>query len=271
MADPDDPVRPTANDVFNFKKIAAVFRAVVSNEHAASAWGREIDPGILSMATTLAAPCVVSPEMYMARHTWGVSMDRLLLCFVPGYRQHQWWWGDTDDTDALVDMVALDFGPRIFAGGLANGDHDVAGNHQCSKVFKNDEHGVPTWYVFVVELRGGHDDVYLDLMVHADTTMMEIMLFACKLFGMPLIPSTVLFLWGLDEEGEVDVDDPSASLDLCSDSTSAIMDMRFAEVFAIMEQVAERMQENLLEEETEDFEHHHEWANIINLQATLWD
>ena len=138
-------------------------------------------------------------------------------------------------------------------------------------MFKYDEHGVPTWYVFVVELRGSHEVVYLDLMVHADTTMMEILLFACNLFAMPLIPSTVLFLWGLDEEGEVDVDDPTTSLDLSSDSTSAIMHWRFAEVFALMQQVAERMQENLQEEETEDFEHHHEWANILYLQGTLWD
>ena len=121
-----------------------------------------------------------------------------------------------------------------------------------------------------MELRGGHDNVYLDLMVHADSTMMDILLFVCKLFGMPLIPATILFLWGLNEKSEVDVEDPNASLDLTSDSTSAITHMRFADVFALMQQVAERMQENLQQKETVDFEHHYAWANIIELQLTLW-
>jgi len=74
----------------------------------------------------------------------------------------------------------------------------------------------------------------------------------------------------LNEKSEVDVGDPNASLDLTSDSTSAITHMRFADVFALMQQVAERMQENLQQEETVDFKHHYAWANIIELQLTLW-
>jgi hypothetical protein len=265
-----DPVRRSIDDVFDFQKIAAVFCDVVSSKHAASLWGQDVDPSILSMITVLAAPCVVSAEMYMARHSPGVSVDELLLSFEPNYRRHQWWWGNTVDKDALVDMVALDLGPRIFAGCLTTWDDSQGENQQCSEVFKYDEQGVPTWYVFALELRGGHD-VCIDLMVHADSTMMDIMMFACHLFRMRQIPSTVLILWGVDEEGGVDVEDPSVGVGLSTHSTSAIMDMRFADVFAILEQVAARMEENLLEPETDDFEHHYEWRTIVKKQATLWD
>jgi len=199
--------------------------------------------------------------MYMTRHKPSVLVDELLVRFDADLHCYQWWWGNTEDKDALVDMVALDSGPRIFAGTLATWDFEVEKNQQSSAVFKRDEDGNTTWYVFVLELRGSHN-VYIDLMVHADSTMQEILLFACNLFHMPLIPSTLLIPWGVNEKGWLDVEDPSASLGLSTDSTSPILHRRFAEVFAII---------NLLAEETNTFEHHYEWRNIINMQVSLWD
>ena len=263
-------VHQTIDDVFNFKKIAAVFLDVVSNKHAASQWGQQLEPEILSMITVFAAPCILSAGTYMARHKPDVDMDELLVCFKADLRRYQWWWGNTEDKDALVDMVALDSGPRIFAGALATWDFEVEENQQSSAVFKRDEDGNATWYVFVMELRGSHS-VHIDLMVHADSTMQEILLFACNLFHMPLIPSTVLILWGVDEEGGVDVEDPSACLGLSTDSTSPVLHRSFAEVYAIMQQAAAMMEENLLAEETDTFDHHYEWRNIVNMQVSLWD
>ena len=267
----NDPVRRSIDDVFDFNKIAAVFYDVVLDQHAACRWGQHLDRGVLWMITAFAAPCIVSAEMYMARYQLGgMQSDQLLIGFEPDFRRYQWWWGNLQDKDALVDMVALDSRPRIFAGCMATWDYDMDENPQSSQVYKHDDDGIATWYVFVLELRGDHD-VYIDLMVHADATMMDILLFACKLFHMPLTPSTVLILWGLDEHGAVDVDDPTASLGLTTDSTSPMMHRSFAEVFEIMQQVAVGMEENLLEEETEDFEHHYEWRHIVKVQATLWD
>ena len=272
MASPASLVRPTVHDVFNFKKMGTVFCNVVSNEHAACMWGREIDAAVLSMITELAAPYIVSPEMYMAKDALGICTDPLLLHFDQDHRQYKWWWGNMDDKDALVDMVALDFGPRIFAGGIATHINGVHESQQCSQAFKHDEHGVPTWYVLVVELRGGgRDNAHLlDLMVHADTKMMEILLFLSKLFDLPLFAPTVMFVWGMDEEGEVDVEDPSACFAFCSENTSAFGHRSFADVFVGLQQVASRMQDKLLEEETEDFEDPYELGGNPQLRVGFW-
>jgi len=223
----------------------------------------------LCMIIMFAAPCVWSFEMYRVWHDACMSMDQFLFCFEPDHRRHQWWWGNMKDKDALVDMLALDSGPRIFASCLATwGDYGEAEIPQCSEVFKYDEQGIPTWYVFVLELRERRD-LYIDLVVHADSTMMEILLFVRELFRVPVIQSTVLILWGLNDEGEVDVDDPYARLDLSIDCTCAVMHQRFAEVFAIMQQAAAMMENNLHLAETDHFEHHYEWRHIIRAQAKL--
>ena len=195
-----NPVRQTIDNVFNFNKITAVLCDVVSNQHAASQWGQQLDVAILSMITVLAAPCILSADMYMARHKPSVHVDELLVRFETDLCRYQWLWGNTEDKDALVDMVALDSGPRMFSGSLAFFDFEVEETQQSSAVIKCDEDGNATWYVFVLELRGSHD-VFIDVTVHADSTMQEILLFACNLFHMPLILLTVLILWGMDKEG----------------------------------------------------------------------
>jgi len=200
-------------------------------------------------------------------------MDLSLLYFEQEHRQHKWWWGNMEDQDALVDMVALDFGPRIFAGGIATRNYAVQESPQCSQVFKHDEHGVPTWYVLAVELRGAsYDDVYFDLMVHADTKMMEILLFACKLFGKSQDNSSVMFVWGLDENCEIDADDPNSCFAFSSENPCAFVHKRFADVFVAMQEVAARMQKYLLEEQTGDFvEPREKWETILRMQVRLWD
>jgi len=37
-----------------------------------------------------------------------------------------------------------------------------------------------------------------------------------------------------------------------------------------MQQAAAMMEENLIAEETDTFEHHYEWRNIIKMQFSLW-
>ena len=293
MADPDDPVRPTVNDVFDFRKIATVFCDVVSNVHAASMWGRQIDAAVLSMITELATPYIVSPVIYRARCASDVDaylpypysdVDALLPYFEQEHREHQWWWGNMDDKHALVDMVALDFGPRIFAGGIASQNYGVHGEPQCSQVFKYDEHGVPTWYVLVVQFRGSiRNKVCFDLMVHADTTFTGILSFICEMFGMPQVDSTVqyvmplLFVWGFDAEGDVDVEGldyvlhPYSCFILDPRNTSALANRRFADVFVQMQEVAARVQEQLLHVEEEEFEPQHESDAMLQLQVGLWD
>jgi len=62
------------------------------------------------MITVFATPCIVSAGMYagmyMARHKPGVLVDELLVRFDADLHCYQWWWGNTEDKDALVDMVA---------------------------------------------------------------------------------------------------------------------------------------------------------------------
>jgi hypothetical protein len=197
-----------------------------------------------------------------------VSIEPLLLCFEPDHRRHQWWWGNMDDKDVLVDMVALDLGPRIFAGCIATWYSSDYRDQHCSEVFKYDNHGIPTWYVFVVELQHG-EDMNIDLVVHADTMMMDVMSFVFKLFHMPLIPSSMLILWGLDAQGEVNDKSWHTSVVLNTDSTSAILHMRFADVFARMQQAATIMNPTSLEEASDYDEPHFKWRTIVKLQATL--
>jgi len=166
---------PTAQDVFDFDKIATVFFAVIHIHHAKSMWVQLVDPNILLRITELAAPYMLHPEMYVARHGPGRlkwvpgSSDDALLVFDPTFRRFNWWWHDGKSAEAVLDLNATNV-PRIFAGSLAMWCFEGNEVQHGSSVMKMDSDGKPLFIAICLDVRSSYT-VKMDLMVHVDMTM----------------------------------------------------------------------------------------------------
>jgi len=260
---------PTEEDVFDFEKKATVFKDVVGSKHARSMWGQEIETAVLLLITDFAAPYVLFSSMYISR-CMEVDIEEKLLKFDPGFRAHKWWWNTGIERQGLLDLDVLETGPRIFAGGLSKSAFVVECALHESSVLKADADGNATWVVIVIDVRGTHN-VYVDLIVHAELTMLDVLKFAAALFAMSLADGTDLVVWGLDSAGNINMDRLDTRVDLNIKTKSPVLHMKIADVFERMFQAAEDIQVILDKEETDDHAYPFEWQCVKYKQLTLWD
>jgi len=259
---------PTKRDVFNFNKRAGVFVDVVRHKHASSLWGQQIDCCLLWHITDLAAPYVLHPEQYLAgQERVRGSISDFLLYFEPEHRAYGWWWHQSKREDVLLDLEALEDGPRIFAGGLAMWNYDeesFAGF--SSKVMKSGSDGHASWFAMCMDLRGTHT-VSFDLMVHADSSMLDILTFVAALFKLPLLPSAEFMLWGFDDDGNVDVESYYSylAIGVGRHHTSGLLHSRLADVYKIMDQATVALQ-SVVDQEITDQGHRQE---LLERQTVL--
>jgi len=251
-----DFIRPTLHNLMCFLELASAF--------AASQFGQTLDDYVLRIIIKLAAPYHLSANTYMTRYYQDVSVEEHLLNFEPNFRCYQWWWGDFTNGNAVVEMAALDYGPRISASCVTLWDDEVAPAQQSSQVYARDDSDDATWYVMRLEI--DNHGVCVDLKVHPHSTMLEILLFSLDLFDTPERTFTSLLLWGLDGEGKVDVDDTMSHFLLSTTSESSVLNNTFENMFGVMEEAATRMQANLL---LDICEHHLEWYKIIAMVGSL--
>jgi len=215
--------RPTEQDVFHFEKMATVFMDVIGSKHAKSMWGRQLEPNVLLFITEFAAPYVLFPGVYLRR--WKeIDIDDELLKFDPGFRAYKWWWNMGKERGGMLDLDVLETGPRIFAGGLSKSSFLVECALHESIVLKTDDAGNATWFVIVLDVRGTYN-LYVDLIVHADMIMMDILTFAAALFAMSLADDTDLVVWGLDNAGNINMDLLDTRVDLNIKTKSPVVHM----------------------------------------------
>ena len=258
---------PTEKDMFDFEKMATVFKDVVGSRHARSVWGQQVDPALLLFITDFAAPYVLFSSTFM-RRCMEVGIEEKLLRFDPGFRAHKWWWNTGIERKGLLDLDVLEMGPRIFAGGLSKSAFLVECALHESTVLKSDANGNATWLVIALDVRGTKN-LYVDLIVHAEQTMMDVLTFAAALFAMSLADKTNLVAWGLDSAGNINIDRLDTHIDLNIKTKSPVVHMKIVDVFGRMLQAAEDIQVILDNEETEDYEYPCEWQCVKYRQLTL--
>ena len=260
---------PNEQDMFDFEKMATVFKDVVGSRHARSVWGQEIEPALISLITEFAAPYVLFSSTYM-RRCMEVGIQEKLLRFDPGYRAHKWWWNTGIERKGLLDMEILEMGPRIFAGGLSVSDFRVECELHESTVLKTDADGNATWLLIALDVRGTKN-LYMDLIVHAEQTMMDVLTFAAALFAMSLADRTHLVVWGLDSAGNIKLDSVDTCVELNIKTKSPVVHMKIVDVFGRMLQAAEDIQVILNNKETDVEDYPFEWECIKYRQLILWN
>jgi len=229
------------------------------------------------MTTTSAA--IAIPEKHMNLETMlskitpfmGMgNADEYLMCYKPENRDYKWWWDVTVDPNHEMDFKTLGNGPRIFTGGVSKTTCDPNLIQQRSEVMVVGDDGEPEWIALVVQVRGSYE-VTIDVMVHRDVKIKEIIEFLVSKFRLKEIPSTEMFIWAMDNHGRVNVEDLDGQLNLNLTHTSPVMEMPFGKVFKTMQEAGEKMCQITDIEESEDHEIPYEWQLVENMTMTLWD
>jgi len=197
------------------------------------------------------------------------DVDAHLMDFQHSFRVCRWWWDLPINANHDMDFKSLDTGVPIFTGGLSKTTCDPNLPQQMSEVLVVGEDGEPKWFVLVVQLRGSYE-LTIDVIVHHDVKIKEIFKFLVTAFRLKEDSTTEMFIWAMDNEGGVNVEDLDGQLNLNLTHTSPVLEMPFDRVFKTMQAAAEKMKEITAKEESDDHEIPHEWQLVENITFTLW-
>jgi len=224
------------------------------------------------MASSLSGRAV--PEQYMnieqmltVVEPYQEDRKNLLLIWRHFFRLSYWyWWGLTggNPTDEFSDEK-MDKGPRIVTGAVTskfkkNGE---ASSQFSEKWIWDDIERRPEWYILALEVDGAYN-FYVDMMVHEKVTIEEIMDHIMGELGLDKI-SSELSIFGMDNNGRANVENPDGVLKLNLAHTSPVMQMPFKVVFERMEEITVKVSqiEFCGEPEDDDGEaFHNEWKLI---------
>jgi len=246
--------------VEEYMQKCAAFYCATSCDGAKSKWAAYLDQDLREKITDMAAPYIFGVKQYLwweqvrsLEHDilTNAVLDSTFLAYDPMLRNQALWWGQRDG--CAFDLDANGAASQIFAGGLVHYCNDEAVHQHESAVFRRDENNQPEWIVLAIELRGMRA-LFMDIMVHVNVTMRDILVFMCQLFNMPLCKYAQLVCWGFDAAGTIDVHSYDSAVYLHSEDASELLHCTIGKVFAIMEQVKAEIDVRMEEEDSSDDE-----------------
>jgi len=230
--------RPMAKDVILYRENVLQFFCSVTVNGARSKWGQCVEPGILVRIATLAAPYIVSADIFMARFADDKFADDYLMCFEPHFRDTEWWWQKGDWVQTATDSDGT-VGGGIVAGGICMVPH-MDNDNMTSIVMLEDEEGDAETFVMVIERRGS-TNCYMDLMVHKNKTMRDVLRFLTVHFRLHQDQSTVMLFCGMREDGTADLENTDGGLYLHSKHPAPMMDKSMGDMWTILQSLADDM------------------------------
>lgn len=152
-----------------------------------------------------------------------------------------YWWGlQAANPLGMISDEELAGGPRIFAGAVFSKFRGNETSGQFSEKWITDDlNGVSEWYILVVELCGPYK-ACVDVMVLGTVTVAEFMLFLIEKLAFDKT-STKLNIWGMDNKGHANAENPDAVLTLTLAHTSPVMQMTCEQLFARMDEIAMKL------------------------------
>jgi len=244
--------------VVEYAKKCAAFYLAASYDGARSQWSILLNTDLLEQITDQAAPYIFGVKQYLLwekMRSHMIHTDAVLgatfLQYHPMLRNEALWWGQRDG--CKFDLDAHGATSKIFAGGLVHYCNDEAVHQHESAVFRRDKNNQPEWIVLAIELRGMHD-LFMDIMVHVEATLRDILVFVCELFQFPVCKDAQLVCWGFDAACAIDVHSYDSAVYLHSDDGSALLHSTIGKVFPVMEQVKALIDIRIDEEDSSDDE-----------------
>jgi hypothetical protein len=241
--------------VVGYAKQCAAFYLATSCYGAKSEWSTYLNPDLRELITDMAAPYILVAKQYLLREKMLSCQHGILtnacLQYNPMLRNEALWWGQRDGCE--FDLDANGAASKIFAGGLVHFCDDEAVHQHESALFRRDENNQPEWIVLAIELRGMRA-LFLDIMVHVDATMRDILVFVCQLFQMPVCKDAQLVCWGFDAACTIDVHSYDSAVYLHMEDGSALLHSTIGKVYAVMEQVKAQIDIRMEEEDSSDDE-----------------
>ena len=196
--------------------------------------------------------------------------DEHLVDYDRTFRDYNFWWGVEENPNNEMDFKTLENGPRIFTGGVSKTTCDPRVEQQESEIIQMDKHGNPTWFVLAVQARGSRE-LTVDIILRHGVTIKELFEFLVSKFRLSKIPSTELFIWAMDNDGRMNLEDLDGQLNLHIGHTSPVMEMPFDKVFKVMQEAAVEMDKITAVEESEEHEIPYEALTVQNKTMTIWD
>jgi len=267
--------RPVAKDVVSYRECALEFFCAISVVGARSVWGRSVDTAILVRIAQLAAPYIVSVDILTARLAEDKFAADYLMRFEPDFRGTAWWWQKPHSVESAMHCDGTG-GGGILVGGICTVP-PMDNDHINSAVMRQDDQGVDEDFVMVIEKRGS-DNFYMDVMVHRDKTMRDLLRCLTVHFRLPSDQRTAMVFWGMRDDGTADLENHDGGLYLHSKHPSPMMDKSMGEMWTLMQKLADDMVESwrgdvdpALGHWDENVQEHREYWNIINNTIVLME
>jgi len=181
--------RPMAKDIVSYRERALHFFCAISVFGARSMWEKSVDTAILVSIAQLAALYIVSVDILTARLAEDKFAGDYLMRFEPHFRGTTWWWHKGDWVESEMDCDGTG-GGCIFVGGICTVPH-IDYDHMNLIVMRKDNQGEGEDFVMVIEKRGSKK-IYMDVMVHKDKTMRDLLRFLTVHFRLLDDPSTAM-------------------------------------------------------------------------------